>query len=86
MTVLSDHGTNARWQRHYRDGEEPCDDCKIARAANRKRYPESDKSRELRRWHVRIRHLAVKELIRRYRPEYLRILHELQEQHRATQP
>lgn len=77
---MAEHGTNARYQKHYRDGEEACDPCKAARRErSRLRPPPTPEQRARKSRLERQYYAAMTELRRRYPGEYLRILNEIQE-------
>lgn len=72
-------GTNAAFQRHYRNGEEPCQPCKDARRergreANRNLTPAQKARKAQQEADYRA---ALVELRRRNPSEYLRILYQI---------
>lgn len=87
---MSEHGTPARWLKHYRDGDEPCEPCNIARREYQKtrvRKPETEATKENRRRHSRLWYRAARELINRHRAEFHTIhMHLLKETIDADQP
>lgn len=68
---MSEHGTNAGYERHRRTGTPACDPCKAAHSANNRRWRvESAASKRLKTKAARI-------LRERHALEYLTILREL---------
>ena len=83
---MAEHGTNARWQQHYRNHEEPCEPCKQARLEHARSQPKPTPAQmERKRQHERNYRTALMELRRRHLSEYLTILYELKEAHDADE-
>ena len=57
----SQHGTWARYMKHYRDGEEPCAACRRTATEHRKKYDKPKPKRRLKpcgTWAAYTRHIA----------------------------
>lgn len=77
--MTAPHGTIAAYQRHYYHGEQVCEPCKVAHREYVKGRPISASTIVRKKIWLRMRRAAVKELISRHYPEFLRIQSELKE-------
>lgn len=79
-------GTYNGWSAHYRRGETPCDPCVAARREYQREWGArlTEEQREARHDYQRMwrreRDTALRELARRHRAEYLRILTEIRQE------
>lgn len=72
---MSEHGTIARYQKHYRDGESACDACKVAAYAYKREHERWSPERlASMRAHARRRYAAVKALIAMHPGDFQRLL------------
>ena len=77
---MSEHGTVAGYQAHYRHGEEPCEPCKDARKAYVRGRAIPNSTREKKRQSMAAYYAAVRELIANHRAEYLALRNKHREQ------
>ena len=77
---MSECGTVAGYQRHYRHHEEPCDPCKDSRRLYVRGRAVPTATREKKRRSMAAYYAAVRELIANHRAEYLALRNKHREQ------